>query len=369
MLQKSFYLFLVISGFAFCYQGNAQITVNFMPSVSGQSIDGLVNGQIMSSSPSYANVMLTIRVREISHSEMLVIKTAPFKIQQGVNAFNRTAFSNARFSFADNSYGNSLRQSGKFMEGEYEYCFEIDVIESKDNSLSKHFEQCFVQNVQPLTPLLLVNPADKDQSCNKRPSFIWQPPMPLSANARFRLILTELKEKQDAIEAISYNAPVINQQEIYTNTLIFPFNAPDLQEGKTYVWQIIMYENKVISKRSELWTFSVKCRESTPSVSDESYREVKDLDDGNFFVANKHLRFYFSNPYQSGELTYSIECLSDAKAVVKNLPKLVLLPGLNKYVLDLTENNSLKENKEYLLKVFLTNNRILRLRFIYKNEQ
>jgi hypothetical protein len=53
---------------------------------------------------------------------------------------------------------------------------------------------------------------------------------------------------------------------------------------------------------------------------------------------------------------------------IKGLPNLKLAPGLNKYDIDLSENKAFKTGKEYLLIVRLSNNRNMRLRFIYKNE-
>ncbi len=229
------------------------------------------------------------------------------------------------------------------------------------------FENCFVSKIQPLTPLLLIDPVDGDELCNKRPNFLWQPPMPLPASAKFRLIVTEVKEKQDIAEALGYNLPVINQANLFGNNLLYPSNAPDLKEGQTYTWQVIVYTPKTILSKSELWTFKIKCNEKKPELNTDSYRELKETDDGNFYVANKSLRFSFNNAYNSGELSYSIENLSDSRSAIMNLPKLKMYAGLNKCDLDLSEYRAFKNGQEYLLKVKLIN-RELRLRFIYKDE-
>ncbi len=88
----------------------------------------------------------------------------------------------------------------------------------------------------------------------------------------------------------------------------------------------------------------------------------------NFYIANDYLRFSFINPYAAGDLNYSIISLSDPSASIKGLPKLKMSAGLNRYDLNLTENRFFKDDQEYLLKVGLPNNRMLTLRFIYKNE-
>jgi len=345
----------------------AQISFNFSPAIYGQTIDGLVYVQIINSSDLDLKGFVTIKVHEISGQDVVSIRTTSFLIRQGANNISREAFSNARFIFGRNNFGSVLNETGRFPEGEYEYCFEADISESKQSQLPPFFENCFVSKIQPLTPLLLIDPADGDELCNKRPNFLWQPPMPLPASARFRLMLTEVKEKQDIAEALVYNIPVINQGNLFGNNLLYPSNAPDLKEGYTYAWQVTVYTDKTILSKSEIWTLKIKCDEKKPEINNDSYRELKETDDGNFYIAGRVLRFSFNNAYSSGQLNYSIENLSDHRSEIKNLPRLKMYPGLNKYDLDLSEYRSFKDGQEYLLKVKLIN-RELRLRFIYKDE-
>jgi len=367
MLRRLLYHFLTVILILFSSGLRAQINFNFSPAIYGQTLDGLVYVQIINSSGFDLKGFVTVKVREISGQDVVAVKTAIFLIRQGVNNISREAFSNARFSFARNNFGSLLNETGRFAEGEYEYCFEADISESKQVQLPQVFENCFVSKIQPLTPLLLIDPLDGDESCNKRPNFLWQPPMPLHASARFRLMVTEIKEKQDIAEALAYNLPVINQANLSGNNLFYPSNAPELKEGQSYAWQVIVYTGKTILSKSEIWTLKIKCNEKKPEAVKDSYRELKEIEDGNFYIANKVLRFSFNNVYNSGELNYSIENLSDPQSAMKNLPKLKMYAGLNKYDVDLSEYRSFKNGQEYLLKVKLIN-RELRLRFIYKDE-
>jgi hypothetical protein len=180
-------------------------------------------------------------------------------------------------------------------------------------------------------------------------------------------LLAEVKEKQDIVEAVAYNQPLINQANLRANNLFYPVNIPDLKEGHTYAWQVTVYIDQTILKKSEVWSFTVKCNETVIKFPGESYRELKEYDDGNYYIADNYLRFSFNNPYNEGTLNYSIECISDPEVKVKNLSKMTLRTGLNKYELDLNEISSMKPNKEYLLTV-RSGNKQLRLRFIYKDD-
>lgn len=353
---------------ALCNMASAQLSVQFSPVMGGQSLQNLALTRISLSSSSTARISLTIKVSEISGTPVVTIKTLPFYTSNGVNQIDRNSFANGIFTFGSNYYGNIVKQSGRFPEGEYECCFTEEVLDSKDPSILPSYEQCFSYQLHPLTPFLLTFPLDGDIICNKRPSFAWQPPLPLPLDSRFRLVLTEVRDKQTAIESITNNEPIINQAALSANTMMYPVNIPELKEGSTYAWQVSIYSNLAIIKKSEIWTFTVRCEDAKKVPPADSYRDLKEADNGDYYIANKYLRFSFNNPYSAGKLSYSIECLSDAKNAVKNLPTLQTISGINKYDLDLSDNYSFKSGNEYLLKVYLPNNKQLRLRFIYKNE-
>jgi hypothetical protein len=346
----------------------SQVAVNFIPAVYGQSLDGLAYAQIVNSSAGTLTAKVTIRVRQGRGTNVVTIVTAPFQLHPGVNPIDKRAFSASRFAFGNNNYGLTASQNGKFLEGEYEYCYEVDITDSKDPRLPPVYENCFVQQLQPRTPLFLVNPVDGDELCNKRPQFIWQPPVPLPADARFRLVLTAVKEKQDIVEAITYNPPVVNQANIAGNTLFYPSNAPELKEGQQYAWQVTVYAAQAILARSEVWTFTLKCQAPKKDTNTVSYRELREAEGGDFYVAETWLRFSLNNPYSNSELTYSITAMDDPAKPIKGLPGFKMAAGLNKYEIDLSENQAFKDGKEYLLTVRLANNRLMRLRFIYKSE-
>jgi hypothetical protein len=349
--------------------GKSQLTINFNAPVYGQSLEGLSFVQVFNSSNEDVLINLTVKVSETNLGNVLTGKINSIPIKRGMNTIDRSAFSKGRFSFGNNSAGQVLSQTGRFPDGEFEYCFEAEIANSKSLWPVENFENCFVQQTQPLSPLLLINPADGEEACNVRPTFIWQLPMPLPADAKCRLILSEIKNSQDLAEAVDHNLPVINQGNITGNQLIYPGTAPLLKEGMRYAWQVTVYSGRTILKKSEIWEYHVKCFESIPDAAEDGYRELKESDDGNFYMADNILRFSFRNPYIKGNLPYTIVNLKNPSANITGLPKLMMLPGLNKYDLDLSDNKSFKNGEEYLLRVNLVNNKQFTLRFIFKKTE
>lgn len=345
----------------------AQVVINFNAVVYGQSLEGLGFVQLINSSTEDITVTVTIKVRENTAGSVLSATIISVPLRKGSNTLDRAAFSRAKFSFGNNFHGRTLSQSGRFPMGEYEYCFEVEVTESKTAWINPYFENCFFQELQPMTPLLLINPSHEDESCNTRPNFIWQLPSPLPAGARCRLVLTEIMDKQDIAEAIHFNIPLINQSNIPNNQLLFPAGAPSLKEDKKYAWQVVVYSGNAILRRSEIWEYKVKCEKEIKDLSTDSYRELMESNNGGYYTTEKFLRFSLNNPYGPAALSYSIESLSKETAPVQGLPKLAMLPGLNKYSIDLSDIKGLKQGQEYVLRVTLADKRVLQLRFLYQN--
>ncbi len=346
---------------------HAQISISFNPVINGQSIEGLRYVQIINSAQEDVKASITIRVTEQSKGSVLIMILHAVPLARGVNFINAPSFSSGKISFYNNSTAQLISQTGKFPEGEYEYCYEVEITDSKTQWTPSFFENCFSQSISPMTPLLLINPPDEEKDCNTRPSFLWQLPFPLPAGSQSRLVLTELKEEQDPADAINFNIPILNEGAIPGNQLQYPSSAPALKDTKKYAWQVIVYYGKTILKRSEIWIYEVKCTEMIKAPADDGYREINVGEDGNYYVTEQLLRFSFNNSYNGGPLNYSISPTASPAQFIKGLPELKMQPGLNKFDIDLSEIRDFKRGQEYTLKIFLNNNTVLKLRFIYKD--
>ena len=347
------------------YHASSQVTMNFNASPYGRSVDGLSFAQLMNGSSQMIYAKIKVTAREIRQGLVVTVQIPYRQYRPGMNTISSPEFTKSIFIFSKNSAGMHLSQTGKFADGEYDFCFEVTVGDPKTQAIIDVSDFCFQSVIEPIAPLLLIDPAPNDKFCNTRPGFTWQPPIPFQRGAQFRIIVCEKFDKQTDIEAITYNIPVINIGGLFVNTLPYPPKTPDLKIGKKYVWQVTAIQEKTILTKSEIWQFEIKCEEEKKEIGTESYRELKETEDGNFYLANKILRISFNNPYNPGTLNYSIAALSDPSKKVRKLPELKLNAGLNKYEIDLSENSSFKKDQEYMITVVLENNRVLKLRFIY----
>jgi hypothetical protein len=347
--------------------GQSQIVVQFFPELQGRTTDGLLMAKFTNTTSETKTVVLDITVTEKKSGKVVMISTAPFALLPGLNGINRNAVSSASIRFSENNTARLLRQSGSFPEGEYEYCFLVYLQDKVGGRGALLGEQCFDYMVEPLTPLFLIEPYLKEKICEKRPTFTWQPSLPAIPGSQYRVTVAEIRSGQPASEALVYNLPVINQSNILTPVLLYPPAAKELEEGKSYTWQVTVYKDGMILNRSEIWEFTVKCNDTPKVEPEDGFRDIEDLAKGNYYIANGKVKFALYNAYEATNLQYSMFCLNKPDQTFRHLPKLKLNRGNNNITIDLSENDAFIDGYHYIITVRLPNNTQRKLRFLYKS--
>jgi len=338
-----------------------QVNFYYLPELYAKSVDGLGSFQLQNLTGSAVSGRVIISVKEnTSRSGVVTITTPVSSFNPGMNNFPRTSFASAVFNFSPNRVAVIINQTRAFIPGEYTICFRfVNAVNHGDD-----YESCFDASIQPLVPINLLIPAEHDHICEKRPSFSWQPPVPFQPSMRFRLLLTE-KKQGEAVENLLMNTPLVLLDNISSTTISFPSFAADLTEGKTYCWQVVVSQQGVIVSKSEIWEFTVQCKEAQAPLGGDSYRELKLLQNGNYYISSRLLKFSFRNNYNIKKLNYSILDIEKGGEKIKNLPEIALTAGINKIDIDISDLD-LVPGKYYLLKVYPFNEPEAEVRFIYQ---
>lgn len=350
----------------FCLQGKAQYTFAFMPEVQGRSIDNIYKVRISNTS-GIVTANLRIIVTEAHTGTVVTIELPQFQLLSGVSTVLPAAVYQAHVAFGANKISTIIRQSGYFPEGDYEYCFQLYEGASHNNELLA--EQCFTYELEPFSNMQLIQPYDEDKICDKRPTFNWQPLIPAVNGVEYRLLLVEVKDRQQPVEALRMNLALINQRQIPMPMLLFPSIASELIEGKQYAWQVSAYRNDLILAQSEIWSFTVDCEKDSTKLPAEAFRNIEDLNRGNFYIARGQLLFSLQNTYAATNLVYAIRCLTKPDLVTKKLPVIPIVRGYNQVTIDLSDNNSFKDGYYYIMDVRLPDGTVKQLRFIYKQAE
>lgn len=341
----------------------AQITFSYAPAANGQTLDGLTMVQMVNTRGARLDGTLNITVRDGGGAVVVNIDIPKVSLLPGGNVLHKGMLANSSMRFGSSPAAALIGQSGRFPEGEYEYCYRFLETQVKPGSDPVIHENCFQYAIQPATPLLLVDPFNGDQICNTRPSFSWQPPVPLTPDMRYRIVVAAVNDKQDGVTALANNRPVINQSGLRQQFLNYPPQVPDLVMGRQYAWQVWAYSGKTVMTRSEIWLFTVQC--DTVRTIKDSYREAKPELDGSFYLAKEVLHFSFNNPYRAGRLDYTIRDLSDPLTEIRKLPRVNMKQGINLVDLRLSANKAFIHGHQYLMKIRNAGNKELVLKFSY----
>lgn len=344
----------------------AQLTVNFMPEVQGRTLEGVLSAKLMNTEQR-RNCYLVVRITLAGAGLIAEAKTPPFDVLPGMNILPANAAYNAAWKFGSGKAAVIVKQSHQFPEGEYEYCFELyENVKGAPGGLIA--DQCFSHDLMPLSPLMLTEPYEGDQICEKRPPLFWQPLLPAIPGMEYRLLLVEVKQGQARAEALHYNMPIIRQTGIQGPMLLYPPLSRELAEGKKYAWQVTAVRHETVLARSEIWDFTVKCEDSAAKRPVDSYRNIDDLAKGNFYIAEGRILFAIDNYHATQALDYSIVSISQPDEKVRKLPKLDLKAGRNHILLDLEPVKGMTDGHYYLLSVRLPSGETKQLRFLYKPE-
>lgn len=368
--MKKLRYIIIFSAFLFLLApmaGLAQVSFQFIPELYGRNVNGLFNCRIINASAK-RTATLTIAVSEKKNGQVLFVKSTAFAINTGNNVIPAAAIRGAAVQFTPNPVGVIVRHDHNFPIGDYEYCFTLNFTDKGNDPIA---EQCFRLQLVPFAQLNLIEPFNKDTICDKTPLLTWQPLLPGISGSAYQLVLSEVKKDQGAVEALNYNLPIVNQSHITATVLPYPAISKELEQGKTYAWQVTAYKEQTILNRSEIWTFKVDCKDPKKKpqvITDDGYRDIEDLVKGNFYVAVAYLKFALTNPYQQKPLKYEISSLNSPARKIKGLPKITLTRGKNKVLIDLFNTDSFTDGESYLLKLKLPDGSEKSLRFIYKDQ-
>jgi hypothetical protein len=364
MTVRNIYIAFLLSLFCIS-KAFAQVNIDFIPAISGATIDGLINVRITNLGPRKI-IRLDITVSqqyEESTVQVVHILTQPFDVNTGTNMVPPSAVRSAKVEVGNNPTARFLQQNGYFPSGQYSYDFKILLVATQEVLI----EQTFIHDLEPAAPLNLIEPYDRDSICETKPLLSWQPHIPMVAGTQYQVVLAEIGDKQNGTEALQYNLPIVNQRSVPANMLMFPATARGLLSGKRYAWQVTAYKDGIVLNRSEVWEFVVKCQDTMAVAAPElSYRTIEDLAKGNFYMAQGRLSFVLVNSYAEQPLQYGITCLTNPKIRVARLPEKKLLRGRNKIDIDLANNKAFKQDYSYMLTVVMPNGQLKNLRFIYK---
>lgn len=308
--------------------------------------ESMMSAAIMNSS-SEQQVETVSKLYNFNNELLLTVKSAPFNLKQGLNSSFDGFRKAATIEYTSGNQSNYIKTTHGLPSGTFRIC--VDLVLSKTTEVLDQF--CDEVESEFNQYLYLVFPADKDTIESTTPLLSWthsEPFSVLSQGEYYRMILTEIKDKQSAQEALDLNAPMMSKNYLTTHNLQYPYDAAQLQEGKKYSWQVQKLVNGVVTNKTEAWEFFYRKR---PEDKEVKYVALQRTVGAGFYTAyNAKIYFRFSEEYNSsGNIMASIKADDGSKVsvnIVKDEQKAssasdanIKMIGDNRFVLDLNKEN------------------------------
>ena len=252
----------------------------------------LING---TTQPLSGRLELILRDRQTG-TEMLSATTTIFTLSKGSVQVSTNLLNPIQYNYTGidpNSSVNNLLPVGT-----YTACYSF--VKQYADKQEQMGEECVSFDVEPLSPPMLMSPADSSNMDIQPGQFTWLPPMPveMSKHLSYDILITEIKPGQKANEALQENLPFYNSSDLKNNFLSYPATLPSFEKDKWYAWQVIAKDEMNYAAKTETWTFSI--RSQTPpkiEAANISYILLKPNDDhgGINFITERNLNIkYYS---------------------------------------------------------------------------
>src|SRR5439155_11197640 len=116
--------------------------------------------------------------------------------------------------------------------GRFSVCYTV--LQIYHDAVEQAADDCVNIEVEPLSPPILVMPADSEVVQVARPVFNWMPPSPytLFNNLQYSWVLAEVLPMQTGAMAVQQNIPVPAQSVLSVPLLVYPASVHPLDENK-----------------------------------------------------------------------------------------------------------------------------------------
>jgi hypothetical protein len=315
---------------------------------------------VNSSNNAFFGCRLNLLLRDrATGQEIFTATTAEFIIDAGVKQLNINTLNPIQYNYLSGVANNNLQ--GLIATGSYTACYSLT------SKLLNIAEECIPFDTEPLSPPMLIFPADSSVLDIAPTQLSWTAPTPADMFDRlqYEILITEVQDGQKANEAIQQNLPFYNDGNLFNNVLNYPTSAQAFEKNKWYAWQIIARDDKTYAGKSEVWVFKIQS-ENKIDNNNESFAEVKPFYTAKKYYFTKTINFSFNNPYKIQELKYTVTEVA-SKIKLKHLPKVEMGQGLNQVSLDVSKMRGLEKNKEYVIEIENVGTSIHYLNFIIKD--
>lgn len=309
-------------------------------------------------------VELVLRDRATGQ-EVLTATTGLFVLPPGAKQVNVNTLNPIQYNYLVSTGTNSLQ--GLIPAGMYTACYIIRA--STVDKSTPLAEDCIQFDAEPLSPPMLIFPADSSELEISPAQFSWIPPTPVGMFDRLQydVLITEVMEGQKADEAIQQNLPFHSDGNVFSNFLNYPSSAQGFEKDKWYAWQVVARDDRNYAGKSEVWVFKVKDPTPVKFIVEQSpFIKMKKNNPEKGIAPNGILKIIYRNETND---SLAIVRISEPGVVSRGRPQFTvkLKPGDNLIQYNLKKLLSITEGNVYEAEIINSRKEKWVVQFEYRN--
>lgn len=306
-------------------------------------------------SGSVKKAALYVTITDRTNSQILVeANSGLLNINTGVKRITYQDLLPVNYAVAAAGFSDERQLNQPLPVGEYLICYRLFEIEATVNETLA--SECIKVYAEPLSPPQLIQPENASVINEIRPVLSWTPPAPVYMfnTLSYDIIVSPLYEKQSPQEALQRNIPVMTTGTV-SNSLLYPSSFTNLEQGKTYVWQVVAKDAGRFGGKSEVWTFTIMPDSVASLISSAPYIKLSRQNIGMTIVHQGILKMEYINSSRDSAVHVSISKLNEKG---KNKPFIVSLRlGAGQNFLEYNLNGKLRLDESAVYEVKLLNGR------------
>lgn len=243
---------VLCSGFAVA---QTEVSVQlFQPAPNQLKIADLWRIKLVNTTQNTYTVCLFGTLEETAIGKLLVdATTARFTLPPGTKIVSGSEIQPIDANYYDDRYKQIFLRTGQAPAGEYRICVEVRL----DCGAQVLGRDCKSARVQPLTPPILISPADQSTVEDRFPTFSWLPPAPLrNQRPTYQLRIVEVLGRQTPYDAMGSNPSWFERANLGPTVLQYPISARPFVPGNRYAWMIKAFSDGFPMGESEIWWFT-----------------------------------------------------------------------------------------------------------------
>ncbi len=247
----------------------AQVTVNVqLPPAGLIQKDQLWNLVVVNNNNGISETNIALDIKDaITGQTVLSAGSRSFSLGKGIKIISVKDVQPVQYNYL------AAELSGTYLPlGSYIACYRM--IGNTLKGPESLGDECVRLNINPLSPPMLTTPFDRAVLQTTYPQFSWIPPTPsdIFSTLHYDIAVAEILPGQSPAEAILYNTPVYNNQNLRVAYENYPSSFSKLKAQQQYAWQVTARNGTNFAAQTEIWSFEIQSPDSVKeNVSDAGY--------------------------------------------------------------------------------------------------